>query len=207
MIRSVCVFILNCPVCEFVNDEIFLVDQWLVWDLAEEGERERLSPPLILSDSWERECVWKNKVGRSRRGVALMPSGHMIVYTVREEACVWRTAETQEKRPSHKHVGYLTHTYTHTQTTAGWTRELDTVCIPLRASPADPEMCLLSQVRQIQQTAAEITGCWTDDAVLCSKTLPGVCIWIPRIRTFFTLIIEGIYRVVVFIEFQCFITM
>lgn len=169
-----------------------------------EGEIKPSTNPVRLLR--KRVCV-KNKVGRSRRGVALMPSGHMTVYTVREEACVWRTAETQEKRPSHKHVGYLTHTYTHTQTTAGWTRELDTVCIPLRASPADPEMCLLSQVRQIQQTAAEITGCWTDDAVLCSKTLPGVCIWIPRIRTFFTLIIEGIYRVVVFIEFQCFITM
>lgn len=116
-----------------------------------ETERERLSPPLILSDSWERERSYvKNKAGRSRRGVVLMPSCHMTVYTVREEACGWRTAETQGKRPSHKHVGYLAHTYTHTQETAEWTRELNTVFIPLKASPADPEMCLLSQVRQNQ---------------------------------------------------------
>jgi len=48
--------------------------------LLRERERERERERVHV-------CV-KTKVGRSRRGVSLMPSGHMTVYTVREDACM-----------------------------------------------------------------------------------------------------------------------
>lgn len=72
-----------------------------------------------------------------------MASGHVTVYTLREQACVCeRRAEPQEKRPSHKHVGYLAHTYTHSGST-GMEQRVEHSLYPSEGPPSRPRDVLI----------------------------------------------------------------